>query len=244
MKTNVTMVSTDRNLFGVIIKQDTKTSFMSLTDLQEAYSRKRIEMGWSEKRIENILSNKDSSERIYYILEKQGYMIKTGFPVFMEMVEKQSLIKVLKKVGAYKTTGRGSDRRVMCNPYIWVLVALELNPMMYAEVVTWLTDTLILSRIEVGDRYNTLSRAVARFPDVDYSRMAKGLNYIVFNKHETMLRNKATQNQLKELELLQSNLVFYIDMGNIKSFDDLIKTMGVLYKKKWGSEAISSKKGD
>lgn len=27
MKTNVTMVSKDRELFGVIIKQDTKTSF-------------------------------------------------------------------------------------------------------------------------------------------------------------------------------------------------------------------------
>ena len=80
MKTNVTMVSKDRELFGVIIKQDTKTSFMSLTDLQEAYTRKRIEMGWNEKRIENILSNKETAERIYYILEKQGYTIEAGFP--------------------------------------------------------------------------------------------------------------------------------------------------------------------
>ena len=57
MKTNVTMVSKDRELFGVIIKQDTKTSFMSLTDLQEAYTKKRVEMGWNEKRIENIQGN-------------------------------------------------------------------------------------------------------------------------------------------------------------------------------------------
>lgn len=40
MKTNVVMISKDRDLFGVTIKQDTKTSFMSLTDLQEAYTRK------------------------------------------------------------------------------------------------------------------------------------------------------------------------------------------------------------
>lgn len=42
------MVSKDRELFGVIIKQDTKTSFMSLTDLQEAYTKKRVEMGGSK----------------------------------------------------------------------------------------------------------------------------------------------------------------------------------------------------
>lgn len=96
-ETNVTMVSKDRELFGVIIKQDTKTSFMSLTDLQEAYTKKRVEMGWNEKRIENILSNKESAERVYYILEKQGYKIESGFPGFIQSVEKESLIKVMKK---------------------------------------------------------------------------------------------------------------------------------------------------
>lgn len=240
-KTNVTMVSKDRELFGVIIKQDTKTSFMSLTDLQEAYTRKRIEMGWNEKRIENILSNKESAERIYYILEKQGYTIEAGFPGFIQSVEKESLIKVMKKMGAYKTMGRGENRRTMCNPYIWVLVAMELNPMLYAEVVTWLTDKLILNRIEAGDKYNVLSRAISRFPDADYTRMAKGLNWIVFNEHESMIRNRATQEQLKELEMLQSNLAFCIEMGTISSFSDLINMMGTIYKKKWGSGAVSSK---
>lgn len=236
MKTNVTMVSKDRELFGVTIKQDTKTSFMSLTDLQEAYTRKRIEMGWNDKRIENILSNKDSSERIYYILDKQGYMVNTAFPVFMEMVEKESLVKVMKKLGAYKTIGRGENRRTVCNPYIWVLVAMELNPMIYAEVVMWLTDRLILNRIEAGDRYNTLSRAVARFEDVDYAKMAIGLNYIVFNEHQSMIRNRATQEQLRELDQLQSNLVFYIDMGHVKTFKDLLNIMRELYAKKYNKK--------
>ena len=78
----------------MLLSSKTLNVFMSLTDLQEAYTRKRIQEGWNDKRIENILSNKESAERIYYILEKQGYMIETGFPAFMEMVEKESLIKV------------------------------------------------------------------------------------------------------------------------------------------------------
>ena len=77
MKTNVVMISKDRDLFGVTIKQDTKTSFMSLTDLQEAYTRKRIQEGWNDKRIENILSNKESAERIQLCIHPASYVSYT-----------------------------------------------------------------------------------------------------------------------------------------------------------------------
>lgn len=36
MKTNIVLKSTDRNLFGVTVRQETKTQFLSVTDLQEA----------------------------------------------------------------------------------------------------------------------------------------------------------------------------------------------------------------
>lgn len=71
--------------------------------------------------------------------------------------------------------------------------------------------------------------------------MADKLNWIVFNKHGYVLDGRATQEQLKELEMLQSNLAFCIEMGTISSFSDLINMMGTIYKKKWGSGAVSSK---
>ena len=123
MKTNVTVVSKDRDLMGYIIPQDTKTGFLSLTHLQEAYAHLRVKNGWSDRRIEHIFTNNQIAERVYYILEKQG-VIKTGFPAFMEQVNNQSLVKVLKSLGVYKTTGARDSRRVACNPYIWVLVAM------------------------------------------------------------------------------------------------------------------------
>lgn len=231
MKTNVTMTSKDRVLFGVTIRQDTKNQFLSVTDLQEAYTRARIEKGWSDKRVSDILSNIGSAERIYYILEKQGF-IKTGFPAFMEEVKKDSLVSVMKRCGAYKTVGARNNRHVSCNPYVWVLLAMELNPELYATVVMWLTDNLIINRIEAGDKYNALCRAASKFPDVDYRVIAKGLNYIIFDVHETMIRNQATQEQLKELDDLQKMLAFSIDMGYIKSFDELVEEMRKLYKKR------------
>lgn len=234
MKSNVTMLSKDRVLFGVTIRQDTKNGFLSVTDLQDAYFRARIEKGWSDRRVEHILSNASSAERVYYILEKQG-LIKTGFQVFMEEVEKTSLVKVMKKYGAYKTSGARQNKHTSCNPYIWVLLAMELNPELYATVVIWLGDNLITNRIEAGDKYNELCRAAAKFKNVDYAKIGRALNFVVFNQHEKMLRNTATQNELKEIDDIQKSLAFAINMGYIKSFDALISEMRKLWDKKWGN---------
>lgn len=231
MKTNVTMISKDRVLFGVTIRQDTKNQFLSITDLQEAYTRARIERGWVNKNINEILSGIENSDRIYFILKELG-IINIEKSMFIEQVSKKSLIKVLKEYGVYKTVGARNNRHVSCNPYIWVLLAMELNPELYAKVVIWLTDNLIMNRIEAGDKYNALCRAASKFPDVDYRVIAKGLNYIVFNVHETLIRNQATQGQLKELDDLQKMLAFSIDMGYIKSFDGLVEEMRKLYKKR------------
>lgn len=236
MKTKVVMKSSDRNLFGVTIRQDTN-QFLSVTDLQEAYTQARVKNGWSDRKIADILVTTTSAERIFYILKEQGF-IKTDFLGFMEEVKNTSLVKVMKKYGAYKTVGARHDKQVICNPYIWVMLALELNPEIYAKVIVWLTDDLIINRIEAGDRYNDLCRACSKFPNVDYRSIAKGLNYIVFNVHETMIRNKASQEQLKELDDLQKKLAFAVDMGYISSMSSLMNEMRKLWRSKWGHTQI------
>lgn len=237
MKTNITMKSTDRVLFGVTIRQETKTQFLSVTDLQEAYTIARVQKGWSDKRINDILSTNASAERVYYVLKEQDF-IKTDFPAFMKDVEKGSLVKVMKRCGAYKTVGARANKQTMCNPYIWVMLAMELNPELYAKVVIWLTDNLIMNRIEAGDKYNALCRAISKFKDVDYRKVAKGINYIVFNVHETQIRDTATAEQLKEIDDLQKALAFAVDMGYIKSMSDLMEELRRIWKKKWGDKFL------
>ena len=39
MKTDVILSSTDRELFGITIRQNTKEQFLSVTDLQNAYEK-------------------------------------------------------------------------------------------------------------------------------------------------------------------------------------------------------------
>ena len=62
------------------------------------------------KSVSDILNTKQAQERLYYVLEEKGF-IKTSFTAFTELVEQQGITKVLKSLGVYKTTGKGSERR-------------------------------------------------------------------------------------------------------------------------------------
>ena len=225
MKTNIIMKSEkDRELFGVVIKQETKTGFMSLTDLQEAYTHARVLNGWRDKRIDHIIKQVENSERIYYLLKEQG-LVNVSIDTFTEMVEKDGLIKVLKRAGVYKTTGRGENKTVMCNPYIWVLVAMELNPQLYAKVVTWLTDKLLLNRIEAGNMCKALNSALYKIKNTDFSKIAIELNKKVFGKHEAGIRNTRSKEELEKLYRLEDRLAFAIERGYIKSTEEIIKAI-------------------
>jgi hypothetical protein len=150
------MQSKDRELFGVTIKQETKSGFLSVTALQKAYETARWEFGWTDRRIETIMQTQDFKERTYYLLENQG-IIKTGFNAFIERINEMGIAKLLKSLNVYKTTGARHTKEVMCNPYIWVLLAMELNPMIYAKVVVWLADTLIFDRLEAGSEWKPIA---------------------------------------------------------------------------------------
>lgn len=225
MKTNIIMLSPDRELFGVKIRQETKTGFLNLSDLQEAYTRARIQNNWVDKRTDHILNYNDNICRIYYILHEQQ-LINVSLDTFIENTKRIGFLKYLKELGVYKTSGARHTKSTWCNQYIWVLVAMELNPMLFARIVMWVSDKLILNRIEAGNFYKDLSKAVAKFHNVDYVKLAKALNHKIFGRHENGIRNLATKEELQKLTQLESNLAFAIDMGFVKTFDDVINAIG------------------
>jgi hypothetical protein len=232
MKTNIVMKSeNDRNLFGVVIRQETKTGFFNLSDLQECYLRARIKNGWVDKRIDHILSRIENTERIYYVLKEQN-IINVRFDTFIEDVNNEGISKVLKKYGVYKTTGARHTKTTWVHDSVWVLVALELSPIFYAKTVIWLRDDLIKNRIEAGNFCKALNSSIQKFkPDGNnYITLAKALNHIVFNKHEAGIRNTGTKEQLKELANIEEKMAFAIDMGYIISFDMLLQELRKLWK--------------
>ena len=223
MKQNVVLSSSDRELFGITIRQNTKESFLSVTDLQKAYEKARWMYGWSDRKVADIMQTEITKERIYYLLKERDF-IKTNIMGFMDMVEKEGLTKVLKGLGLYKTTGRGDNKSVMADPYIWVLLAMELNPMLYAKVIIWTTDSLIFDRIEAGSEYlpmNSKIKEIIQSPD--YPKFARLINKKVFGHHQSGMRNLASAKELRKIADVEKTIITAIDNSWIKSEEDLIK---------------------
>ena len=222
MKTNVTLKSSDRNLFGVTIRQNTKSEMLSITDLQQSYEKARFMYGWSDRRINDIISGIDFKERAYYILKERG-LVKTEISVFMEMLDKEGITKSLKGLGVWKATGRGSNKMVVADPYIWVLVAMEMNPMLYAKVVIWLTDTLVFDRIEAGTEFLPMNSAIRSIiSNPNYPKYAKAVNERVFGKHMRGIRNLASSKELRKIADIEKMVTNSIGMKMIKKENQLM----------------------
>lgn len=116
-------------------------------------------------------------------------------------------------------------------PLLFIDFAMWLNPKFKIQVLKFVYDQLIEYRHHAGDNYNVLARSIAALPDVDYSQVARGLNWIVFNKHERDIRNTATPRQLRQLDDLQRKLAFSVDMGYIRTFPDLMNSMRRIYSR-------------
>lgn len=222
METNIVLKSKDRELFGICITQETKTGFLSITELQRAYEVARWQHGWGDKRIADIMQTDSFKERVYYLLLNQS-IIKTDFTAFMELVEKDGIAKVLKNLGAYKTTGARDTKTVYANPYIWVSIAMELNPMIYAKVVMWLTDSLLFDRIEAGDEFKPMNSAIKTIiENPDYKKYAMAINEKVFGQHITGMRNLASAQELKKITKIETFINQSISMGMITQDNQII----------------------
>lgn len=225
MKTNVVLQSQDRELFGLTIRQQTKNNFLSLTDLQKSYDKARWTYGWSEHDIPQLLTGKKTQERIYHLLSERE-IIKTSIQGFMEMLDKESITRVLKELGVWETKGKGGNKSVFVDPFIWVLIAMEMNPLLYAKVVIWLTDSLVFDRIDAGMEYkpmNTAIKGVIETPD--YSKYAVAINNKVFGFHQTGMRNMASAKELRRIADIEKFVINSIELGFVKEESGLMKAI-------------------
>mgnify|MGYP003184098418 CR=1 FL=1 len=227
MKSNLILSSESRELLGRNISVMSKDGFVCITEVMEALNEKRKSMGLESRRLDHLLSINDICT--VRNLTVQNHELKIN------------KITDLKKYGMAYRRGKGEGQKWYVNPYFFVMVALELDPEIYAKVIIWLHDGFIEDRNAAGEAYIKMSSAVAMLVSDKsqlsdkISRVAKAINFIVFNKHESGIRNTATNNQLNDIVAVENVITGVIDGGFIDTYDKLIDYLGHEWKKKWSN---------
>lgn len=113
------------------------------------------------------------------------------------------------------------------------MIALELDPEIYAKVILWLTDNFIENRNIAGEAYinkmcKSISSLIKNKSELSdkIKIVAKAINFIVFNKHEDGIRNFATKNELNEIISIENAVGAIIDGEFVHSFEELRMYLG------------------
>ncbi len=201
---------------------------LSVSDLQKAYEKGRWQYGWTGQTISQLMLTDELAKKCYGVLLECD-LVKCDMSNFMEMVKNSSLIVVLKKLEAYKVTGRGDNKQIFAHPYIFVTIAIELNYILYGKVIKWISDSLIFNRIEAGVLYQPMNSAIKSIiNNPDYSKYAILINKKIFGQHITGMRNMASAKELKSIAKLEETVTKAIEMGWVKNEEDLINAINNL----------------
>lgn len=128
-----TAVMMKRKLFDCDIKQNSKTEFLSATDLMRAGNKWRVLNGLEHIDMNDWFNKKSTKE-------------------FVSELEK--------KYGVVKVSGRGRGHNTWIHPFLFLDLALSLSPSLKIEVYSWLYDCLLRYRNESGDSYKKMAGAL------------------------------------------------------------------------------------
>ena len=204
MKTNVVMT---RKMGNFDIFQRTEDGMFNATSLLSQWNKKR---GLSRGKEVNDFLKIDKTKE--FIAE-------------VELRENHNTNKIV-------LSKKGKNGGTWLHPLVFIDFAMWLNPSFKYDVLKFVYDELIKQRHDAGDNYISLSASGQKLKGYDYREVAIALQWIVFGKKGKELRQSATQEQLKELNDLQTKLSFAIDMGYITSYQQLISELRKLYSNK------------
>ena len=229
MKTNKIMI---REMGSFEIYQRTKDGMFNVSLLAKQW-HERVNI---EKKVNHFLEKSSTKDFIEILYEDINSTKSESIDNQVKRVSSIPNNQVLKISGIIDKTNAKTDKRgkrvpgsIWFHPYLFMDFAMWLNPKFRLSVIKFVHDQLIEFRHNAGDYYKGLTSAISGFEGVDYAKVAKGLNYIIFDKHEAGLRQYATQAQLRALSNLQQQLAFAVNMGYIKSFNELLNEMRRIY---------------
>ena len=125
------------------------------------------------------------------------------------------------------------------HPILFIKFAMWLNPRFEVQVIKFVYDQMLKYRNDAGDAYRELSSAINSivpntFMPQAMRKIGEALNYVVFNEHEQMLRNKkGSEESMRELFELERRLAENINDGLINNFEQAITFLRKRYANKY-----------
>lgn len=199
MKTNQVML---RPMGQFEVVQRTKDGMFNATNLLQQWNNANCE----HKEVTKFFENANTKAFIKALIKEEN--LNTQNPAYLK--------------------SRGKNGGTWLHPILFIKFAMWLNPRFEVQVIKFVYDQMIQYRNEAGDAYRELSAAVATIvPGSEMkSKMRKigeALNWIIFNAHEKMMRNKqGEEDKQKELWMFEKKVATLINEGFIKNYKHLI----------------------
>jgi len=184
MKTEVIM---KREIFNKEISQKSKSGFFSATDLIKA-------------------GNKWRSENGIDLFNLTAWFQQKNVKIFIKTLENE--------FGRVKISGRGRGKHTWVHPFLFIDIALAINPELKIKVYKWLYDELLKYRNSSGNSYKKMCGALY----CNQSNKSEFRNYIIeiANKIKKACDvddwQKATEKQLKLRDKIQENIFVLSDV--------------------------------
>lgn len=211
MKTEVEM---KRILFGQEISQKSKSEMLSATDLTKVGNKWRKDNGLSEFNFFQWRQSKSTKEFISELECKYGTVI---------------------------ISGRGRGSHTWLHPFLFLDLALAINPKLKVEVYEWLFDKLLEYRNDSGDSFKEMTGALYNNTTVK-SKFSKAMCMLCniikkeCNIHQDWQR--ATQAQLQYRDKIHEYITLMCDI--FKNNNNEAVRVGIIRARKWrDSKGIS-----
>ena len=158
-----------RPMGNFLVEQRTKDSMFNATNLLKQWN----EASGEKKEITKFFDNDNTKEFISALMEEE---------------------KLNTQNSAY-LKARGKNGGTWMHPILFVKFAMWLNPRFEVQVIKFVYDQMLKYRNDAGDAYKELGAAISKivskkFMHAAMCKIAKAINYVVFNEHEHEMRNK------------------------------------------------------
>ena len=209
MKTNQEMV---RQMGNLEVIQRTVDGYFNATRLVKLWNERNS----SSKELKKYFENESTKELITTIVEKEN----------------------LNGQNSAYLTSRGKFGGTWVHPVLFIDLAMWLNASFKYDVIKFVSDQMIRYRNDAGDAYKELSSAIMKIVPKDFmpkamQKVGEALNWVIFNSHEKMLRNKYGEEQKqRELWQLEKKIADLVNEGFLSDYESLIGYLRLQYQKR------------